>query len=374
MRAARSPGSGRLVRTGVALLCLAASAVVLAGPPQTFRSSVDVIPVDVQVLDANGRPIGGLQASDFEVQIDRRARRVLSADFRQYKESERSVLPPGPLLPPPAADAAKTGEPPRIFVLAVDAASLSDHESSGLVRALEGFVARLPATDAVGFFTLPHGPSLRPTTSRATLRKVIGGMVAGQGLRASPLNLSPVEMVEIVSSPANPSGPVPTTARGRAAAVNPDDMLRQFQMKECGNANDRACTTGILAEAETYLAQLEQEVYASLRGIKALLAGLRDYDGPKTVVLASAGMPLSDRPGGWHSSSGEARTIGEEAARSRVSIYSMHVDRGLSRTFAPEVEDVRSTTSRSREIEERVLYRPGGNLGRRDVLRPRGLW
>jgi len=67
-------------------------------------------------------------------------------------------------------------------------------------------------------------------------------------------------------------------------------------------------------------------------------------------------MPLSDRPGGWHSSSGEARTIGEEAARSRVSIYSLHIDRGLSRTFAPQVRDVRSMTSRSRAIEERVLY------------------
>ena len=339
----------------LALLWLAASAVVPAAPQQVFRASVDLIPVDVQVLDADGRPIVGLQAKDFDVAIDRKARRVVAVDFRHYNDLQPSTSLP-PSSPRARSDATPMGESQRIFVLAIDAHSLSDTESSGLVRALEGFVAQLSADDSVGFFTLPHGPSLRPTTNRAALRKVISSIVGGEGLRASPSNLSPVEVAEIVNSPSNPTGSSPTTPKSSPLPPNPDDMLRQLQVRECGSLNDRACTTNLTIEAETIQRQLEQEVSESIGGIRALLAGLRDYQGPKTVVLASSGMPLSDRPGGWNSSGGEARNIGEDAARSRVSIYSLHIDRGLNRKFAPQVRDIRITTSSSRDLEQRVLY------------------
>jgi hypothetical protein len=137
---------------------------------------------------------------------------------------------------------------------------------------------------------------------------------------------------------------------------DPDDVLRQVQMRECGGASDRACTAALLIEAENLRREIEREVSASLMGIRSLLAGLRDYEGQKAIVLVSSGMPLSDRPGGWNSAGGEARTIGDEAARARTSIYSLHIDRGLSHTFAPQSRDIRSATSRSRELDERVLF------------------
>ena len=68
-------------------------------------------------------------------------------------------------------------------------------------------------------------------------------------------------------------------------------------------------------------------------------------------------MPLNTGPGGWNGSGGgEARVIGEEVARSRVSIYSLYLDRGLNRAYAPQARDMRVATSRSREMESRVLY------------------
>jgi len=47
-------------------------------PPTTFRSGLDVIAVDVQVIDRNGMPVSGLAPDKFEVTINGRRRRVLS--------------------------------------------------------------------------------------------------------------------------------------------------------------------------------------------------------------------------------------------------------------------------------------------------------
>jgi hypothetical protein len=163
-------------------------------------------------------------------------------------------------------------------------------------------------------------------------------------------------MIDVVNSPANPTSSSPTPPRGVSVPPSADDVLRQLQISECGSVNARGCTTSLIVEAETMQRQLEQEVNRSISGIRSLLSALRDYEGPKTVVVASSGMPISDGPGGWNSGGGEGWRIGEEAARSRASIYSLHIDRGLNRTFAPEVRDIRVKTSRSRELDERILH------------------
>lgn len=363
------PSSRRLLRLklglGFGFLGVCLSAGILAAPQQAFRSSVDVIPIDVQVLDSEGMPIAGLEAADFEVRIDRDVRQVVSVDFRQYgyQNDPRSITPIRPGVTATNLYA-PVGPPERIFVLAVDASSLSDHESSGMIGALEGFVRRLAPEDAVGFFTLPHGPSLLPTTNRVALREVIRTIVGAAGLRAGALNLSPFEVTEIVNSPENPFGssPAPPPSSGPRSA-DPNDVFRQLQMRECGTTRETGCSISLMIEAQNLQRQLEQEAAETIAGVKTLLSALSDYVGQKTIVLVSSGMPLSDSPGGWNSFGGEAATIGAEAARSRVSIYSLHVDRGLSRAFAPEVQDIRVATSRSLQLEERVLYELASSSG-----------
>jgi len=49
--------------------------------PQTFRSAVDLVPVDVNVIDRNGRPIGDLTVQDFSLKVDGKTRRIASAQF-----------------------------------------------------------------------------------------------------------------------------------------------------------------------------------------------------------------------------------------------------------------------------------------------------
>jgi hypothetical protein len=48
---------------------------------QPFRSSIDVVRVDVSAIDGSGRPIADLTASDFELRVDGRPRTIVSAQF-----------------------------------------------------------------------------------------------------------------------------------------------------------------------------------------------------------------------------------------------------------------------------------------------------
>ena len=70
--------------------------------------------VDVQVVDKEGRPIPNLGPDKFEVLIDGRRRRVVSADFVRSAENT-IVVPARPTSDDPAAAAL----PGRVFMVAV---------------------------------------------------------------------------------------------------------------------------------------------------------------------------------------------------------------------------------------------------------------
>src|SRR5436190_20183072 len=68
-----------------ATLCTAMLAASQGAEPQapatTFRSNIDLVPVDVNVLDRNGRPVADLRPEDFTLTVDGKARRIGSAQF-----------------------------------------------------------------------------------------------------------------------------------------------------------------------------------------------------------------------------------------------------------------------------------------------------
>ena len=62
-------------------LAMLAAAQEPQPPKATFKSSVDVVPVDVSVIDRAGRPIPDLTAQDFALAVDGKPRRIASAEF-----------------------------------------------------------------------------------------------------------------------------------------------------------------------------------------------------------------------------------------------------------------------------------------------------
>src|SRR4051794_17496192 len=99
------------------LLCLrlaSVHAIALPGqgqdatqkPPTTFRSGLDLIAIDVQVIDRDGIPVEGLGPDKFEVTINGRKRRVVSADLVESRSAltltpaERAAASGGPTVIP----------------------------------------------------------------------------------------------------------------------------------------------------------------------------------------------------------------------------------------------------------------------------------
>src|SRR4029453_4168714 len=102
-----------------------------------FRSSVDVIAVDVQVIDKDGYPIGQLGPEAFEVSINGHKRRGVPAQsLRHSRNATRAdAMLPDSLAETPVGDG-------RTIVLAVDNGSFETGSASETMTALKKFVAR----------------------------------------------------------------------------------------------------------------------------------------------------------------------------------------------------------------------------------------
>jgi VWFA-related protein len=333
----------------------------------TFRASVDLIAVDVQVVDSNGRPITTMGPNGFDVTIDGKKRRVVSADLI---EAAVTAAPNRPLGSGPTASnlwPAPEGRG-RTYVLAIDTGSFTPGEILPVVRAARGFVDRLDPSDQVGMFTLPpFASAVDPTTDRAVLRHALDGVAGHRQSLAGQFNLSPSEIIDITAetaglgSPAmaNPEPPVGVRA-GIAAppAASPlPETLQRVRNRECRSVNDLGCVEAIVSEASSLAQYLEERVIQSLNGIGALLDLLGQIPGRKTVVVLSEGMAVSDRPGGRIEIGNEGKQLGERAARANATIYAIHVDPSVFGGVGADARRPRESGSlaRERRMSSKVL-------------------
>src|SRR4051794_25087185 len=100
----------------LAVALVAAKAGVRAQQPAP-RGSGDAIAVEVQVVDRDGKPVSGLAPDKFNVTIDGRKRRVVSAELMRW----------GTASPAPAEG--------RAIMLAIDCASFDSDVSRAVIRA-----------------------------------------------------------------------------------------------------------------------------------------------------------------------------------------------------------------------------------------------
>src|SRR5262252_792685 len=142
----------------VALAAIAAatllSGLLLAQQP-IFKSKVDLVAVDTQVIDRDGAPITTLGSKNFQVWINNQPRKVVSADLIKYPlEVPRSILPSffeTPDLNRPDAPEVKG----RVIVLVVDELSFP---ANGLQNMIKTAKASLAPDDVVGLYAYPFGP------------------------------------------------------------------------------------------------------------------------------------------------------------------------------------------------------------------------
>ncbi len=118
------------------VLMLTAWPLVAAQPP-AFRTGVDLIAVDVQVVDKDGHPILDLLPANFAVSVNGKSRKVVSADLIRY--DTRTVPPVATDHAPSAAPAAPPAAPPpaagRYVMLAIDGLTFDVAASRGVANA-----------------------------------------------------------------------------------------------------------------------------------------------------------------------------------------------------------------------------------------------
>ncbi len=286
-----------------------------------FRSTVDVIAVDVQVIDKDGYPIGQLGPEAFEVSINGHKRKVVSAQFLRHSRNatRADAMLPDSLAETPVGDG-------RTIVLAVDNGSFETGSAGEAMAALKNFVTRLEPADRVGLFVFPTGVWIPPTTDRSAVGIRLDRTIGEKQTIRSHFNLSVSEIVDITAQSSNPNSflTMRTAPVVDDATLTQMDPVRAVRSRECPGEAD--CMARIYAEGMTLAAQLEQQTQASLQGLENMLARLTTLPGRKSVLLISAGVLVSDRPDGRPMIGDTGRILGQIAARANAVVYTIHID------------------------------------------------
>ena len=317
-------------------------------PQTTFRSSLDVIPLDVQVIDRNGVPISGLGPDKFEVTINGRRRRVLSANLIESASATT--------LSPAERAAAAAGNPvvptlARVVVIAIDCLSFDASAARDVLASARDFVNQLPATDEVGLFAYPYGPKLNPTTDHAAIGRALMTVMGQRDVPSHQFHLRPSEVVDLTAA---------------ATKVMDSSLLESVARRECGFPVEETCRQRLMLEITGTALYYEGQGNASLGMLRSLVLELGTITGRKTLVLISAGMMASDVPGGRPDISELGMQVGKEAARANTSIYTLYLDTISRDRFAAETRSADKnlqSEARDSEVLSRWLDQFSGAAG-----------
>ena len=317
------------------------AALLLAGQeaqPPTFRSAVDLVPVDVSVLDKTGRPVTDLTAEDFTLAVDGKPRRIASAQFVSVERAIESAPPK------PAEYDSNTGAAGgRLFMLVIDAGNISQGSGKPAVEAARRFVGRLNRADRVALVTIPGvGPQVDFTSNHAVVQTLLEGVVGQADDRYGPQRVGIAEALEFQR------GDQRTIAAVVERECPPDPIA---VMRD-------SCVQELTGEAGRLLSMARERTRNSMTALRYLLERVATNDTPKTIVFISEGL-LLDRESsdiGW---------VGPRAAAAHAVLFVLQLD-------APEVDAATRGTSPSRTADRDVLRRGLDQLAgmaRGDVFR-----
>ena len=298
-----------IARFGLATLvapALVLPAVVSAQPPEgqlTFRSGVDVIEIDVNVVDRDGIPITDLGASDFRVRIDGEDRRVMQAQYVSLRPEAQSAATVAPRSREVLYTSNAEQQRGRLIVIAVDEENILTGEGRHLMRAAAEFVDTLNPADQVALIAIPQpGIYIDFTTDHERVRRETA-LMAGLGEPARrALNIGLHEAFRI-------------------AVYGDRDLEEEVIDRVCEESP--ACAFQVRNESMQIVQEVKFHATNARRGIESILRALRDVEGPKHVVWVSGGLVVDQN-------AALLREIEDLAAESRTTLFVMMVDEPLT--------------------------------------------
>jgi VWFA-related protein len=296
----------------------AVSATVIAQAPQqapVFRTGVDIIAVEVQVVGKDTLPIRDLNPLQFDVRIDGKPRRVRSLDLVDFSKSDPPPLDRRlPTVATPLGLLPVASPFERTFVIAVDELSFRTVGGRSAIEAAQHFVDKLRPEDLVGVFPFPTMPKTLDLTHRhIAVKTALGGLTARAEHPISEFNLTASEIVDI-------------TASDR-------DTFEEVVTREC-SPTDLNCRDRVFGEASQLAGYHEADTGRRVMSLRLLLDALSRLPSRKTLLIVSGGLISTDRTAGRPDITTMTHTIGKEAAIANTNLYVMHLDYSLFEAFS----------------------------------------
>jgi VWFA-related protein len=278
--------------------------VLAAQQTPTFRGGADIVLVDAQVVARDGSPIEGLKPDQFEVFIDGRRRPVLSADLVRAADSGHT---PAVTATPSAQLTSGAG---RIILLAVDEASFPIAAQQSAREAVTRVVDRVAPGDYLGMITFPGDLAIAPTRDRGAVRAAVTRIV-GARVDASPsarFSLSASEAAQV---------------RSRTAIATKEILDR-----ECGREfpPNPSCPQEVMEAATDITLALEQQGMTTIAGLHRTLDAVASMPGRKTLLVISAGLPMSTQRGSRPDFEAETARVASRAAAANVNLYVLYMN------------------------------------------------
>ncbi len=233
-----------------------------------------------------GAPLRSLTQDQFEVTVDGRPRRVLSAELVDH-------------APPPAAaprgdddaaasfayssnDRPRSSSPPgRLFFILVDQSSFRTSGVRAVITATRRFVDRLQPTDRVGLVAFPGpGPVVRASADHTVVRLALPGIVGqNQPLRSTRrTNMSLAEAADITAG----------DATALSAAI-------ERECRGLRGAERSLCVDEVREDARNVAMTAELQARLALTEMRRVIEALAVYRGTKDAGPRQCG-PACQRP------------------------------------------------------------------------------
>lgn len=378
------------------------------GPGQapTFRTGIELVTIDVNVVDKQGQPLRGLGPDDFVVTVGGLPRRVVTAEFVDVAATQSVAARPD-LVPISTNEGAGLG---RQFVFIVDQSTLEPGNARHVARAAARFLAQLTFADRSALMLMPVGPNVAFTWAHDRVRDALQ-RVSGQ---SSPINSwefgSLAEARDIAnhnmltlrsvgdrecrgsifaggggsgpigtgsSGPTGPgAGPAPPPGGGAppgggetggGSAPPPPAGGGGGTPTGGGSSSPRGgggsgafggldgCMRDVQMQAESTWRGAQMTSLSSLTALRQVLGTLAQVRGDKTVILISGGWPLDERE-----ETSLLSTVAGEAAAARVTLFTLFVPGSM---FSADRRVMSATPSRDHYLYSGPLDTLAGMTG-----------
>jgi len=265
--------------------------------PPAIRLAVDRVPVDVSVIGEDGRPVTGLTATDFALDVDGRSRRIVSAE---YVSSVRDAAPPEASQSTFSTNAAGGG---RLIMFVVDRGNIAPGRGRQAMEAASRFLARLTPADRVGLIAFPGaGPTIDFTSNHAVIQSALAGLTGLTDTFPTSYRIATTEAMAI--------------GQGDRTALN---VVVQRECATASSAEERdLCLRQVVTDANAIFSNVNDRTRTALTTLRSIIDRLAQTTTPKTIVYISEGLVL-ERPG-------DGAWLGPAAARGQVTIYALQLE------------------------------------------------